>query len=414
MDLLTTLAIEFGIPKTRKNQKIWFFRTKAGIYYEDFKRNGYIALGWDKVPKSLIVEDDPNRESQKKQIQALYPTEARPGLILGQMNVFYNEMHEGDLVIIPSIGSKVITVGTIGSVIDDVEHTQEGPEYVLCTYKHKRNVTWINSIHCWQDIYLFKAIKAQQTISDMTSEATLVMRNIFPVYISENELHFTIQKQTKDDLSLAANVDLLSGILQIADATSELYGKGSIRKDIAMKTAAGSPGFIEMILPSIPVSIIIGVWLVRFALGSQKGEDGSKVTGIMAFISKIDELVTNHKNREKTDAETQKILAENKLIEAKADQMKAEADKSRAEAELYRAQAVKINEEARALALENQQIELLPSGKTTEQLRQEGEDLMIPDQDKIKTFAEYIAPSADCIRKAATENGLSFDGKRIS
>lgn len=37
MDLLTSIANEFDIPIVRKNQRVWFFRTRGGKYYYDCK-----------------------------------------------------------------------------------------------------------------------------------------------------------------------------------------------------------------------------------------------------------------------------------------------------------------------------------------------------------------------------------------
>lgn len=56
MDLLTTLANEFEIPIIHSKQKIWFFRTKAGQFYNDFLYNGFIALGWDLIPPDLALD----------------------------------------------------------------------------------------------------------------------------------------------------------------------------------------------------------------------------------------------------------------------------------------------------------------------------------------------------------------------
>ena len=42
MDLITSFANEFNIPIIRKDQKIWFFRTRGGKFYYDFINNkGY-------------------------------------------------------------------------------------------------------------------------------------------------------------------------------------------------------------------------------------------------------------------------------------------------------------------------------------------------------------------------------------
>ena len=409
MDLLTSIANEFNIPIIRKDQKIWFFRTKGGKFYYDFVTNNFIALGWDRIPSQLICDSQKGKEVKKAQIEKLYPQEKRPGLIFGQMDVFYNKMNVGDLVLIPDEGTKTIAVGIIGSFVDDVQRKTDDSEHDQCAYMHRRSVEWKKEIDSCQDIYLFKALRAQQTISDVTTEAALIFRNLFPAYISGDSIHFTFQKQTIENLGLASNVDLLSNIMQIADSTAALYGKESFSNELTMKTAVGSPGFLEIILPSSPVaaiSISVILFMIRFFIGKEKTTEGGTATGLLALITKVNELVNDHKNRKKIDAEIRQIDANTKLTEA-------QTEKILAEAVLIQSQTAKANAEARQLELENEQIELLPSGKTTEEVRVEGEQLALPDSDAVAECVKAVDGYGCKICKAAKANGLSFGGEKI-
>ena len=56
MSLLAMIADELEIPFIPRDRKVWFLRTKGGKYYFDFKYNGFIALGWDRLsPGSLSL-----------------------------------------------------------------------------------------------------------------------------------------------------------------------------------------------------------------------------------------------------------------------------------------------------------------------------------------------------------------------
>lgn len=198
MELLSGTANELDIPLISQSQKVWFFRTKGGKYYYDFQYNNFIALGWDLILPEFILDAKIGKEAKKARIEHIYPNEKRPGLNLGQMNVFYNEMQAEDMVIIPNEGSKEILVGKIGDLVKNVNRQLSNEDYPQCSFQHKRSVEWIKKVDVWQDIYLFKALRAQQTISDVTEEATLVFRNLFPVYICNQELHLTLQKSNED------------------------------------------------------------------------------------------------------------------------------------------------------------------------------------------------------------------------
>ena len=69
MDLLTSIANEFDIPIVRKNQRVWFFRTRGGKYYYDFTTNDFIALGWDKISPMVIAGNSKTKEGKKKYIE---------------------------------------------------------------------------------------------------------------------------------------------------------------------------------------------------------------------------------------------------------------------------------------------------------------------------------------------------------
>jgi len=69
MDLLTSIANEFDIPIIRKDQRVWFFRTRGGKYYYDFTTNSFIALGWDKISPAVISGNGKTKEGKKKYIE---------------------------------------------------------------------------------------------------------------------------------------------------------------------------------------------------------------------------------------------------------------------------------------------------------------------------------------------------------
>lgn len=142
MDLLTCIASEFNIPIIRKDQKVWFFRTKGGKFYYDFITNGFIALGWDLIPSKLITDSQKSRESKKSEIEKLYPEEKRPGLIFGQMDVFYNRMHVDDLVLIPDEGTKTVAIGKIGDLVEHVKRKPDDGDHAQCAFLHRRSTVY--------------------------------------------------------------------------------------------------------------------------------------------------------------------------------------------------------------------------------------------------------------------------------
>ena len=413
MDLISLFAVEFNIPSLEDDQRIWFFRTKAGRFYQDFRINNFIGLGWDQVSSDLIIDKSIPYDKKREKIEDLYPDEKRPGLILGQMDTFYNRMKENDLVVIPSSGGKQITIGRIGILVEKIHHKQQYDEYPKCDYYHKRSVEWLKVVNSWQDIYLFKAIKAQQTISDITEEAELVFRNLFPVYISNDAVHISFHKASKAELSLANNVDLQAGFLDIMDEIAMLYGMESFRNRASIKIAVGSPGFMEMILPNIPVAVLSAAVIGRIVMGKIKGSDGTTASGLAAVISLINNLINDHCNRKKTDAEIKQIEANVRLTDAQAERERAETEKLKAETALLTAQTTKNIAEIPVTQKSKEQLYLMPSGKTNVQEAAEQEELSIADDAKVQAVICQLGKSAERVCLAASECGLTYDGQKI-
>ena len=71
-------------------------------------------------PQGQIFEGYRGRLSKKEKINELYPDEKRPGLIFSQLYNFHCVMNNGDLVLIPSEGTKFIRVGVLGETVEEV------------------------------------------------------------------------------------------------------------------------------------------------------------------------------------------------------------------------------------------------------------------------------------------------------
>lgn len=177
----------------------------------------------------------------------------------------------------------------------------------------------------------------------------------------------------------------------VMDAVASLYGKDEFKKDVTIKTAVGSPWFLELIIPAIPISLIATVFLINYAIGKEKTENGS-VTGVLALVTKFNELVNDYHNRKKTDAETY-------LIQMQAEKTKAEAD-------LIKAQAKEIN-------VRVDQTKITQSGKTTMQIEEENEKIAMISVNDARVLAARISDCSKKIINATSKSGIAFDGKKV-
>ena len=187
----------FNIPIASNSKQVWFIRTSGGDYYDDFRLNNYVAIGWDKIPADWIIKKSISQKQSeafagdgtmdgrwrftrlsekefKIRISDLYPNEKRPGLVYGQLNTFYNVMQRGDWIVIPSKSTKILMIGALGDVLhEDIIERKKIPdkEYVNCRYTHKRSVEWIRELPASYDIYYGYFRSCFQTfISSLCSE----------------------------------------------------------------------------------------------------------------------------------------------------------------------------------------------------------------------------------------------------
>jgi len=321
-ELTWQLANEFNIPTINDGTRIWFFRTQSGIFYADFYLNSYIALGWNLISKGLINNKEKTSAAKKQAIQALYPDEQRPGLIFGQMNLFYNCMQVNDLVVIPARGGERIAIGLLGNITtSSITRAVSEPEYATCTHEHKRFVRWLKEVDLWSDVYLFKNLRAQQTISEITKYSEMVYRNLHPCYISAESMHLMLHKTSQADLNMVDNIKLQHAVVKINELLLDYFEIESNDDSLKLKTAVGSPGFLEVVYPfypalsSFPISVIAVAIIVKTFIGKTTN---TKDTGVLAILSKANELINDRKNREKIQAEIELTQANAKKVEAEA------------------------------------------------------------------------------------------------
>lgn len=378
MDSIVKEIVEaLKIPVVESTQKIWFFRTNGGAFYFDYRLNDYIALGWDKIDEGFICDNQIKWNDKKEVVKNLYPDEQRPGLILGQLHSFYNEMKKGDFIVIPSYGTKKISIGILGNILGEMKHKVLGEDYVKCNYIHKRRVSWIKEVELLQDVYLFKVLRAQQTISDITNCGNMVFRNLFPYYISNDEVHLTLQKITASEYNLATNIKIQTAFYSIVKDISKLYGSDNIEEKIKLKTAVGSPGFLEMILSAVDLASIYSIVLIfKTLIGKIETSDGSKASGILALIEEFNKLANDRQNRKKVAAEEEKF--------------KAEAEKTRAEIE-------KIKVETERSSIENEYLKNVQS-------KQE-----VPSKEKVLAIIENLTENCEDLSEAAKVAGIKCE-----
>lgn len=141
MDCIRAL-LQFEIESIPESTRFWMIRTKRGYFYNEFITKKFVALGWNEV---LINNYKSNEKELKEHIKDIYG-DKRPGLALNKCKNFISEIKEGDILVIPSEGSKKITFAKAGEYFEDKDCTTENEIDLI--YKIDNNQLLINSIEC--------------------------------------------------------------------------------------------------------------------------------------------------------------------------------------------------------------------------------------------------------------------------
>ncbi|MFT3951192.1 MAG: hypothetical protein QM689_04460 [Oscillospiraceae bacterium] len=248
------------IPIIPDGRNYWLIRAKGGGFFDDFTKNNFIAIGYNKINATdiadVIFDNKFNTEAMKIKIESLYPDEKRTGLVAGYIRCMYETIKKGDIVIVPSKNSQHLEIGivqddtlyfesnTTPSVIDDGQNIE-----IYCDYKIRRRVNWVKRIgKQYLDLKFYKALFSHNAISDINAYSSIIDRMIFTVFIKHGELHYQYKVRTTNVIPLSLYSQLNDAIQKLAtEFNGENYGFTCDHENCSVKIQVESPGHIEFI-----------------------------------------------------------------------------------------------------------------------------------------------------------------------
>ena len=155
----------------------------------------------------------------------------------------------------------------------------------------------------------------------------------------KNEVRITFQKTTDGELNVLSNIDLIGSVIDIADQIAGLYKVEPFEKDVTMKTAVGSPGIIELIIPMLTSSapMVLGAIMLWLLIGKYDSEKGVS-SGLNTIFNMVNKHLYDKKERALKDAEIREKDANIQVKIAEAAKIQAETEKIRTETELLKKQ----------------------------------------------------------------------------
>lgn len=185
------------------SRKYWFVRSYHGNLYKNFIEHGYIGMGLNQVPMSLIGSAQrkdlsnyilKNTKFQRKQSATLWAN---------QLILFVEHMREGDLVITPSEDSNDWQIGKIVSGVYLVKqpgtfnHQGNVEEYP----EKRRMVEWIRELTTEEMKSDLRGVVTRLAITNLTPYGHIVEGFVSSVFKKGNEAYLVVKVDQDDNIN---------------------------------------------------------------------------------------------------------------------------------------------------------------------------------------------------------------------
>lgn len=209
---LLNLIDNFAIPKIPEETRFWMIRTQKGYFYNEFIKKKFVALAWNNIDAQTDLSEDA-RERLKDEIVVTYKEISRPSTVINKCANFIHEISAGDILVIPSKGSKYITFAIAGEYFEDPSKTVELEQTVIyrinnndvdvndvsCPYKKRRHIRLLRTIESEDLNYsLYRAISNHHGISNFDNYAYQILNKLYNCYSYRDStvLVYNIRKNT--------------------------------------------------------------------------------------------------------------------------------------------------------------------------------------------------------------------------
>ncbi len=309
--------LDFKIREIPSTTRFWMIRTKKGYFYNEFITKKFVALAWNTITSSSDFSDS-STEVLNDAVLLEYPEIKRPALVINKCKSFINDIKRGDILVIPSNGSKYITFAYAGdyyeeesktpeiekNVIQRIEHGEVVIDEVNCPYRKRRHITPIRTISSNQlNYHLYKALSSYHGISNLDDYNTYILDHLFNCYTLNNKIRLVYHVSKTEAISANEFSGFLYSVNSILSCTgidesflstqASIHSEGdivfTIIKDaydwlssnymffIAAATVLGGGSFLTVKLPGLP-SIIKDFLSIKTMHDKEKAElDGIKL-----------------------------------------------------------------------------------------------------------------------------------------
>lgn len=288
------------LPKIKIDRKYWLVRTSAGLFYEDYRQNNFVAIGYNNISVfDLKNANDTGRAGIKDLINKLRVQQKdnkRPQHTIFQQLRFLYDIKKDDIVIIPSKDSNQISFGRVVETPIYTVEIPNKPDPNKCTYIKRKKVEWLLDIPRYKlEPSLYKLLFSHHTISDAKSYSEVIDRTINSFYIKGDTANIVIEVTTHNGINAKELFKMGSNLLEIVDDFSKYYNLQLDTDSIEIKIELQSPGKIQLSGKAKAGIILIGLLVIGSVGGGFKIKVGDTFQLDLSTVGAVQKII-DYKN----------------------------------------------------------------------------------------------------------------------
>lgn len=246
--------LNFEVKQIPDSTRFWMIRTKKGYFYHEFISKNFVALAWNIITSETNFSQT---EMINDSILLHYKEIKRPTLVINKCKSFICDIKPGDILVIPSEGSRYITFAYAGeyyeeqsktyeletNIIGRIEEKEVQIDEISCPYRKRRHITPIRTVKSEIiNYHLYKAISSYHGISNLDDYGTIILDHIFNCYTYKNNARIVFHVTKSDQITSKE----FSGFLYSINTL--LSSNGIDEKDVSTQASIHSEGDIVFMI----------------------------------------------------------------------------------------------------------------------------------------------------------------------
>ncbi len=259
------------IPHIDENTNFWMIRTQHGFFYDEYIKNGFVALGWNIITKDRIKKSKSPEAQERlyKEIKDKYKDIQQPGRPYNKCLRFINEIKENDIIMIPSAGREWITFALAGEyyeedtldykreieILTQIEEGWDETFEIECPYRKRRKINILRTISGNRlNPNLYKALVSYHGISNIDEYADYILSSVYNTYYWNKQMNYVFNVEKQKEIN---PVDISRFIISFAGLAGDILDDNTDIDKLDGKMNINSPGDILLTLKDYASNAVI-------------------------------------------------------------------------------------------------------------------------------------------------------------